>query len=279
MRARVVGIVLLGLVSLGPFTAPAHAGDVSAIDAPTWRAYARAIRDAAVARPGEAVTDLLVPTPADSRTQWRTIDGEAHLLVAILRYQPIATVAPGAAFTLTGHRWVVIPGQFRLECRAARCDAMTDAQLDLRAKQLLGLPPDADYSVGSTFWVKPSDLFRPCTDPRTASSTCPAGGGLIGTDPQVPTSVGGVDLNAFMWAQAASALVLPDRVVPQSAVSCAADFRQLAKGQCLGYPWTRLGYTYDWAPTATDEVGLTEFVAVRGATAVLESTGPIRSLL
>ena len=38
-----------------------------------------------------------------------------------------------------------------------------------------------------------------------------------------------------------------------------------------GYPWTRLGYTYDWAPDAKSEVGLSEFVARKGTTVVVES--------
>jgi hypothetical protein len=32
-----------------------------------------------------------------------------------------------------------------------------------------------------------------------------------------------------------------------------------------GYPWTRLGYTYDWAPCGS-EVGLSEFVVGKGTT-------------
>jgi hypothetical protein len=34
--------------------------------------------------------------------------------------------------------------------------------------------------------------------------------------------------------------------------------------QAQGYPWARLGYTYNWNPNA-DEVGVNEFVVRRGA--------------
>jgi hypothetical protein len=37
-----------------------------------------------------------------------------------------------------------------------------------------------------------------------------------------------------------------------------------------GYPWTRLGYTYDWNPD-TPEVGLSEFVITKGSTVMVES--------
>jgi len=37
-----------------------------------------------------------------------------------------------------------------------------------------------------------------------------------------------------------------------------------------GYPWTRLGYTYDWYPDMTD-IGLSEFVIRKGTTVMVES--------
>jgi len=38
----------------------------------------------------------------------------------------------------------------------------------------------------------------------------------------------------------------------------------------MKYPWTRLGYTYDWGDSAT-HVGLSEFILEQNATAVVES--------
>ncbi len=37
------------------------------------------------------------------------------------------------------------------------------------------------------------------------------------------------------------------------------------------YPWTRLGYTYDWADNGT-EYGLSEFLVVEGAVVTVEYT-------
>ena len=37
------------------------------------------------------------------------------------------------------------------------------------------------------------------------------------------------------------------------------------------YPWTRLGYTYDWAGNS-DEYGMTEFLVISGAEAKIEFT-------
>ncbi|MEZ4436423.1 MAG: hypothetical protein R3F65_28825 [bacterium] len=38
-----------------------------------------------------------------------------------------------------------------------------------------------------------------------------------------------------------------------------------------GYPWTRLGYTYDWDPAAGSVVGLSEFVIRPGSVVGVES--------
>jgi hypothetical protein len=37
-----------------------------------------------------------------------------------------------------------------------------------------------------------------------------------------------------------------------------------------GYPWTRLGYTYDWG-NPESEVGLSEFVVAAGSTVSIEA--------
>jgi len=42
----------------------------------------------------------------------------------------------------------------------------------------------------------------------------------------------------------------------------------MGKGQ--GYPWTRLGYTYDWGSNA-GEIGLSEFVLRAGSAALIQS--------
>lgn len=231
-----------------------------------WDAYARAIRDSSVAQSREVVTDLVVPVAGSPLVQWKDIDGEPHLLVGLARFAPLTEVALGTEFALTGNRWVFIPREIKRECAKAGCDEMGPKRLDLRMKQLLGLPPDADYGSITTFWVRPADLFRPCTDPRVDAASCPE---QVPAD--APATVGPVSLDAFLWRQANDAWRLPARAAKP--ISCAADFANATGGNCAGYPWTRLGYTYDWAPGAKDERGVTEFVAVKGASVVLESVG------
>ncbi len=282
-----IAIVGMGLLLAGPVgqLSPASAAtrlSVGSVEDPrspnvgraTWRQYLTAISDSAIAIPAEVVSNLLVPVSSDARTKWRTIDGVDHILVSTLRYAPVSTVESGAQFTLEASRWVSIPGQLAEECVRYACVNLKTPRLDLQLKQIMGLAPDADYRFVSQFWVKPSDMFRPCTDPRITSPSCPEQ--ALSAAAGIPTTVGEVNLADFLWTQANYAWRAPDRFRPQSAVSCAQDYANSTVGQCYGNPWTRLGYTYDWTPGAKDDVGVTEFVVANGAVAYLEKVGTQR---
>jgi hypothetical protein len=246
------------------------------IDRQVWRDYWNAIIDSTVATPGEVVHDLLVPSPADPRTTWQTVNGEDYLLVSVMGYKAVASVAAGEAFTLSGDKWVAVPGQVQQECARLQCEHMNVRKLDLQLKQLLGLPPDADYRYISSFWVRPADIFRPCTDPRVASPSCPETVATATPDAPIPTTLGQVTLADFLWTQTNYAWRLPDVLRPAHSVSCAFDFANTSAGQCLGFPWTRLGYTYDWTPGVADHEGITEFVVPKGTSAILEGVGSQR---
>jgi hypothetical protein len=278
-RSAVVVTALLLVLGVGWWGVSPASGVVTgdtadqAVSAGLWRAYRAAIIDATTASPAEVVTNLLVPTPADPRTRWRTIDGEDYVLVGQLRYAPFTGVAEGDRFAVTSPRWVSIPGELGQACTQYRCRRMMDAELDLQLKMINGLPPDADYSTVMHFWVKPADMFRPCTDPGITSTSCPEQVVLDAAgQPAVPV-VGSTSTSAFLWTQANYAWRIPDRFRPRAAVSCAKDWNT---EDCYGFPWTRLGYTYDWTPGATDDVGVTEFVVVAGAMAYMETIGTQR---
>lgn len=113
---------------------------------------------------------------------------------------------------------------------------------ELRLCQLIGLPPDAGYTHFTTLWADPKDLLRPAFDPDVTTNT-------------MTQELGGED-----WYQ--------DWFEDNTAASYGED----------GYPWTRLGYTYDWADNGT-EYGLTEFILPTGAEATVERTVTTRDYL
>jgi len=123
----------------------------------------------------------------------------------------------------------------------------------LRIAQLLGLPPEyatpgspseAKYML--ELWVSPKDMFRPCPDTEISDTTC---------ETTFPTdSFRMLDLNNKVRATEG-----PDYGVFKTYSSWFNN--RTRNGYTLGswpYPWTRLGYTYDWG--SSNHVGLSEFV-------------------
>lgn len=139
----------------------------------------------------------------------------------------------GAAVTVGEEPvWTFSPAEFEA-WYATNADGVED--WELRLCQLIGLPPGTGYTHFTTLWADPSDLLRPAFDPDVTTNTM--GRELTGED----------------WYQS--------WFEDNTAASYGAD----------GYPWTRLGYTYDWADNGT-EYGLTEFILPTGAEATVERT-------
>ena len=126
-----IGASLVVAVSIAG-SAGAAAPPTPTFPASIWSVYRDAIIDSAVARPDEVVTNLLVLSPSDGRTQWKVIDGEQYLLVGQLRGAPFTGVEPGQKFQLPGDRWVSVPRDLAQACAAYKCRRMDDAALDLQ---------------------------------------------------------------------------------------------------------------------------------------------------
>ncbi len=107
----------------------------------------------------------------------------------------------------------------------------------LRFKQLIGLPADREYTHFSAMWVDPDDMSRPAYEWELTDTTGAA------SFAQEPTEEfkSWFDDN-IIWSYFDSA-----------------------------YPWTRLGYTYDWA-AGTDDYGLSEFLVRKDAVTTVEFT-------
>ena len=189
--------------------------------------YEASIRDAAVKQPADLEARL---EPIQSKTvnvvTWAT-DLNSHSAAKNTR-------------TLGEDVWVtVVPGVKRY------CAGLTGAALALRLQQLLGLPPgDASDWKMFAFTVHSTDIFRPCADPRVSTTSCtldvPDGRHAGLTDATAAAHL------RFLLRQILS--------------SYRVGFEQ------PGYPFTALGYTYDWKPDSeTHHVGLSEYVVRRGA--------------
>lgn len=103
-----------------------------------------------------------------------------------------------------------------------------------RVEQLLGLPPDGGYTRIVEFWVEPADMFRPSPDPEISDMEAEVG---FPSGSRTQVSQAHRDWFSATWSSRYES--------------------------STPYPWTQLGYTYDWA--GGDHVGLSEFVIERGS--------------
>jgi len=106
-------------------------------------------------------------------------------------------------------------------------------------RQLLGLQPFTVETAFVEFWVKPEELYRPCPDNETSDTAC---------ELNLPQDV---DQEYRTWFNHTRAFQY-------------SDCKDTVFNE-LGYPWTQLGYTYDWSPDNPSHVGLSEFVIRRNS--------------
>jgi hypothetical protein len=230
-------IVLLGLVLLG-----AACGGTRPVAEPDLEArYRAAIEDARTAAPSEITTSLTPLVPYNESLVWRTMRDSIRQVLVVTwgGADTLPTAATGDTVTTDQDVWVTAVPQLRQFC--GRLDRQGDA-LQLRLAQRLGLPPDADYDRFVELWVRPQDLVRPCPDPEVTDRECEL-------SPPVPTTHVQISDAHRDWFR---------------------GLRQTSYGPD-GYPFTGLGYTYDWNPS-TDEVGPSEFVLRPGETATVNAT-------
>lgn len=91
-----------------------------------------------------------------------------------------------------------------------------------RTEELLRLPKNKGYTYFVEMWIDPDDLWRPSPDNEVTDSSA---------ELDIPTDV---DSTYLVW-------------------------NIIYSYYPMRYPWTRLGYTYDWGNN-TNEIGLSEFV-------------------
>ena len=240
-RKERIALVAIGLVgSALVWTADRAVGQDSAIapaclspgeDLPTLEG---ALRDVADPQACEQWPALIPIRPDNPNLIWR--DDRVLMVTWTRSCHPnfpdgLACQAVGDAFEVP-HRagsyalWVTTAPEVRaFVLRASYGPGLTAQTLAERLGQYLGLRPgDGEGRTFVEFWVHPDDLMRPCLDPDPTDTQCE------------------------VW-------------LPATLADAPPEFRA-AVGPT--YPFTGLGYTYDWGNPQT-EVGASEFVVKAGA--------------
>jgi hypothetical protein len=236
MLCRSVMMLLIALVI--PVIAQAQAVDLQ-------KQYASAVEDAKIARADEIVYNLTAVVSCNTDLMWDdNPDGVPRVLVATWVNQGLSEVYKAKAGQFTdipcnvSPPYVTIVPEAKNFCRDK--NRLRETELTLRLEQLLGLPPKNGKVAFVELLVDPRDLFRPCPDPEITDRRCELDFRLTG----------------FLTAS-------------QSYVTWFNDQKSQSYGP-KGYPWTRLGYTYDWGDSSR-HIGLSEFIIRPGATVKVSS--------
>jgi len=211
------------------------------------QAYQDAIKDAEVAEPDEISAHLTAITAYNDHLIWEGPAGTSRVLMLTwtswtgydsLVGKSIRVDDLAKSVETSRDTWVTAAPELHEFCKARFLDS---ENMSLRVEQLMGLPPHNGKTRFVAFWVNPEDLFRPSPDPEITD--CEA-------ELDFPTS------GRFVT-------VSPEHIDWFNAL------KETSYGTD-GYPWTRLGYTYDWGNPCC-EIGLSEFVIRSGATVDVQS--------
>ncbi len=222
---------LYPVVSNTPFTLAYL--DPSLLETLLKRSYVIAVEDAKTADESEIYPKLQAIAINNPNLKWRDYQGEQQVLMVTWTSWNGYDTQVGLPIELSRETWVTAAPELKNFAQTLNLDS---ENLTLRLEQYLGLPPHNGKTKFVQMWVNAADLFRPCPDAEINDTSCDVNFGDT------------VDLQHQSWI----------------------NNLQLASYGERGYPWTRLGYAYDWG-SLEGEFGPSEFVVRKGAKVMIES--------
>ncbi len=273
-----VPVLLLALLVAAPVPAAGGPEGSGAASSVLRAKYLKAVEDARVANFSEISSDLvaIVKGAQPVKLRWEGEPGNSRVLVitwvdgawydshvgrdyVLPRFVNLWVTAVPELQDFISSSWLVASP------RTPNLGPLAGMKLPeitpLRLEQLLGLPPHAGMTRFVEMWVNPQDMFRPSPDPEITDHEA---------ELQFPSK-----LNKFISFNT-SPTILDDG----TEYTYPAWFKKRMQTIYSGgapYPWTRLGYTYDWGDNdwifsrdvrleKKPHVGLSEFVVLGGST-------------
>lgn len=209
----------------------ASSDDASGIEKTDQELYAMAVKDAAIAEEGE-IKPLVSLTKNDPLVTW---DDRGRVLLCTWHSYPDSYPEGETVTAKWGYVWTFTDRE--IATHAEELEKSGDAVM--RMRQLISIDPNKTHSTVTGLWVDPSDVLRPAY--------------------QSDASKGNMR-TAF-----------PEGEEVEESFKNWFDQNILDSYYYGSYPWTRLGYTYDWADNGK-EYGLTEFLIKKGAQAEVAFT-------
>ncbi|MCX6991964.1 MAG: VCBS repeat-containing protein [Kiritimatiellaeota bacterium] len=199
--------------------------------------YSNAMVNASNVVASKIKRDLSYITADNTNLIWRTntTTGIREVLVASFMSAYAAThyyhVGQYSTFT-NSQSWVTLVPELKNFCRS-----YAGTNLCLRLKQLLGLPATGANDTIVEYYVDPQYLLRPSRDPEITDREAEV-------EFRANTSYAAINTNYSAWFQ--SEIIGHNYGMTNNAQN--------------SFPWTQLGYTYDWLKTGNNIMGLSEFV-------------------
>lgn len=163
-------------------------------------------------------------TPIDDANTQLIRDSDGNVLLVTWTSWEGYDSMGGKEMNLSVEVWVAVGRQLKEFCTALPEDGWM-----LRTEQEMGLPPGNNKTRFVEMFVNPQDIFRPCADPEINDTEC-----------------------GFSF---------PENT-PAEYRAWFTSLQSHSYGE-NGYPWTRLGYTYDWG--SASHIGLSEYVVRPGS--------------
>lgn len=186
--------------------------------------YAMAVKDAAIAEEDE-IKPLVSLTKQDPLVTW---DDQGRVLLCTWHSYPDSYPEGETVTAKWGYIWTFTDKE--IATHAGELKESEDARMRLR--QLISIDPNKNHSTVTGLWVNPSDVIRPAYQSDAT--------------------------NGSMWT------AFPEGKETDESFKAWFDQNILNSYYYGSYPWTRLGYTYDWADNGK-EYGLTEFLIKQDA--------------
>lgn len=217
--------------------------------------YQAAVNDARTLTPAKISKDLVAITAGNDNLNlvWEGTPGASRVLMVCWTNGQYYRPYIGQDYTLDTFRnlWVTAAPEL------SNWVSVHSAEVSVsRIEELLGLPQEYGQTDFVEMWVNLADLFRP------------------GADPEITDHEAELALRDSVFAPYSAAATITEKVggVPVSYTFPAwyTNRRATIYDATPPFPWTALGYTYDYGNPATT-VGLSEFVIRGGATVTVKS--------
>jgi len=210
------------------------------------KTYEEAVKDASLPEKSEIYRKLTVISNKNQQLVRKTIEGKTYILAVAWKAakDTIYYKNNDEGFYNTGSRdlWVTVVPDL-VEFAKQKDFLITGENPHLRLQQLLGLPPDKEEVTKRAFiefWISPQDIFRPCPDAEIDDKACECVDKVAESTPEHNNWISQYRKDSYT-----------------------------NENPYYRFPWTQLGYTYDWNERSKKHIGLSEFVVKQNANIIV----------